>query len=1030
MAENETEASQKPTITGLARRLGQLSVEKKRAALEISAALAGVSLRVSREFVEAVPKAAKILSADDLRHWGEMGRRLAMGNADIGAKFFTDGVSGLKKVPEPARSAVFQVCTRQLVLSSSISLETFQLIPDLAGEIGDDKLLSEILLLAVEIAQRSAKHSSEFLRNTPEVAHALAKFENEKDKVSAAILALAAQFAERTGGMTADLWANLPSALEKISADEAVLLMDRASEFLEFGGSVTLHFVSAGSEVLASTPKAFDDWHLLARSIAKHGNAVLISFLRTTPKFFGSFTKKKKAKPEDIQRVLQLTAKIAETDAESALAAFRSSATALKTVSIAQFEEWVENGIREREHDSTKARRSYFALETRDSNERLQETRLGLPLERIQTVLRMYIEALTGKEIEVAPISAGGQESRIGDGKTIYLPSAVAEFDDDEMDFRLYKVLAAHGAGQIEFGTFEQDTLGLKAAYADLIDLYSATADQLDAFSLAGYIEDVQKGEKALPDGVTEKKRSPKLPKNSDYRTVLTAFPEPRLARKIFATMENARIDTRLRHTYRGLRKDLDLMQSHLNANRPYIFDLPMHQVPFELLFQITLCGGATDDAKRFYGQIVSEIESVMEKHLQMNDATVADSLMATSRVYTLFQNITPEDSQEAESDNTEDKSEFAYDDKDAAEAVTEDQVKREKQKNTDDIRDLFNAWNSLDDEGEPDDLQGSEAWSQSDIPEQALEVDDVAFAYDEWDRDLNDYRVGWSRVIEKKVKQGDRNFVELTRSRYRGVISSIRHQFQLMKPENLTRVNREIDGEDYDLNALVDFVVDRRADGLQSENIYTKKLRRQRDVAVSILLDQSSSTARTITRNPLQPYTHPGRRIIEIEKEGLVLMSEALEAVGDVYSIYGFTSEGRRNVKFYVVKDFAEKYSEVIEKRIGGITFQNNTRLGAAIRHASHKLLRQEARTKLLIILTDGRPYDHDYGDARYAREDVREALTEAKTTGITPFCITIDRESEAELKDLYGNVGYTIIDDVLSLPERMPNIYRRLTS
>jgi nitric oxide reductase activation protein len=250
------------------------------------------------------------------------------------------------------------------------------------------------------------------------------------------------------------------------------------------------------------------------------------------------------------------------------------------------------------------------------------------------------------------------------------------------------------------------------------------------------------------------------------------------------------------------------------------------------------------------------------------------------------------------------------------------------------------------------------------------------------------------------------------------------------MKPENLTRVNREIDGEDYDLNALVEFVIDRKADGRQSENIYTKRLRKQRDVAVSILLDQSSSTARTITRNPLQPYTYPGRRIIEIEKEGLVLMSEALEAVGDVYSINGFTSEGRRNVKFYVVKDFAEKYSDEVERRIGGITFQNNTRLGAAVRHASHKLLRQEARTKLLIILTDGRPYDHDYGDARYAREDVREALTEAKTSGITPFCITIDRESEAELKDLYGDVGYTIIDDVLSLPERMPNIYRRLTS
>ena len=119
-------------------------------------------------------------------------------------------------------------------------------------------------------------------------------------------------------------------------------------------------------------------------------------------------------------------------------------------------------------------------------------------------------------------------------------------------------------------------------------------------------------------------------------------------------------------------------------------------------------------------------------------------------------------------------------------------------------------------------------------MPEQALEADDVAFAYDEWDRDLNDYRIGWSRVIEKKVNSGDRNFVELTRSRYRGVISSIRHQFQLMKPENLTRINRELDGEDYDLNALVDLVIDRRADGRQSENIYTKRLRKRRDVAVS----------------------------------------------------------------------------------------------------------------------------------------------------------------------------------------------------
>lgn len=1081
MAESNSDSSnsKKPSFTGLAKRLSRLPGDKRRAALEMSAALAGVSLRVSREFVEAVPKAARILSADDLRHWAEMGRRLAMGNAETGVKFFSGGVEELKAIPAGARPLVFQICTRQLVLSSSVAIETFQLIPQIAREVSDDKLLADILTLAKEIAQRSAKHSAEFLQHTPNVSSALRSFADKKAEVADAVLHLASQFASRTGGMTAELWANLPAALEKVSADDAVNLMQKAGEFLEFGGSVTLHFISAGGEAMEKAAAAFDDWCGVGREMARSGNAVLISFLRASPKFFaGLGTKSKRntsaklARIAAIRRVLQLTAKIAETDAESALAAFKSSAGALRKVSIEQFEEWVETGIRDRGADSAKARRSYFALETRASNERLQETSLGLPLEKIQAILRIYVEGLTGKEVEIGSLAAIPQESRIGDGKTIYLPSSVAEFDDDEMDFRLYKVLAAHGAGQIEFGTFERDTDGLKAAFASLSELYGATADEIDAFSLAGYIEDVQKGEKALSDAEIQdqiRKRRKTFPKGSDYKTVLSVFPEPRLARKIFGTMENARIDACLRRTYRGLRKDLDLMQTFLRQNRPYIFDLPMHQVPFELLFQVTLCGGATDDAKAFYGQIVSEIETVVEDYLVRSGsssdrvpaneenqhpktqpataggsdsvslhpgvavslASVADSLMATSRVYTLFQNISADQTQEAESDNTEEKSDFAYDDKDSAEAVTEDKMKREEQpKTAKDIRDLFNAWNSLDDEGEPDDLSGAEAWSQNEMPEQALEVDDVAFSYDEWDRELNDYRVGWSRVIEKKVKQGDRNFVELTRSRYRGVISSIRYQFQLMKPENLTRINREIDGEDYDLNAVIDYVVDKKADGQQSDRLYTKRLRKRRDVAVSILLDQSSSTARTITRNPLQPYTHPGRRIIEIEKEGLVLMSEALEAVGDVYSINGFTSEGRRNVKFYVVKDFAEKYSEDIERRIGGITFQNNTRLGAAIRHASAKLLGQEARTKLLIILTDGRPYDHDYGDARYAREDVREALTEAKTTGVTPFCITIDRESESELRDLYGDVGYTIIDDVLSLPERMPNIYRRLTS
>lgn len=1038
MAQESDPQEQRDTLAGLAKRLTKLTPDQRLAALETSASLAGVSLRVSREFVEAVPSAAGILSADDIRQWGDFGRRLAMGSADLGARFFSAGVEKLSAVPEDGRALVFQICIRQLVLSSATALETFDLVPRIAAEIDDAALFSEVLRLSGDIASRSAKHSADFLRNTPDVVNALNGLGGRGDvaRASEAILALASDFCVRTGGMTADLWLNLPSALGKVDADGAVTLAVKAADFLEFGGTVALHFVTAGAETLRRAPAVFEDWCAVAFAIGRHGSSMLIQFLRVSPAFFGALSRTGGDVGSEgiMRRVLGLTGEIAAKDGESALAAFKSAAQALKKVSLEQFEEWVAAGLRDKEDASSKARRSYFALETRQSNELLQDAQSGLHLDRVQTVLRMYIEGLTGREVEIAPLSAMPQESRIGDGRTIYLPSNVREFESEETDFRLYKVLAAHGAGQIEFGTFAKDTPELKAVYTDLSALYAATAEQTDAFSLAGYIEDVRSGERALTEDeirAEAEDKADRLPNGSDYHAVLQLFPDPRLARRIFGTMENARIDSRLRHSYRGLRKDLDMMRDFLREHRPYIFDVPMAQVPAELLFQITLCGGATDDARRFYGQVVSEIESVVERYLSGGDSTVADSLMAASRVYTLFLNVSPDEKQTEDSPEQEQDGEFLHDDKNAAESALENEVRREQQREAKDLRDLFNAWNTLDDpDEEHDDVRAAEVSGGNEVPEQPLEPGDIAFAYDEWDRELNDYRVGWSRVIEKKVRKGDRTFVELTRSRYRGVISSVRHQFQLLKPENLTRVNREIDGEDFDLNSLIEYIVDKRADGQQSENVYVKKLRKQRDVAVSLLLDQSSSTARTITRNPLQPYTHPGRRIIEIEKEGLVLMSEALEAVGDRYSIAGFTSEGRHNVKYYTVKDFHEKYSEETERRIGGITFQNNTRLGAAVRHTAKKLLAQDAKTKLLIVLTDGRPYDHDYGDARYAREDVREALLEAKMQGITPFCITIDRESESEMRDLYGDVGYTIIDDVLTLPERMPGIYRRLTS
>ncbi|PYS79359.1 MAG: hypothetical protein DMF66_03060 [Acidobacteria bacterium] len=1087
-------AGERRTIAGLAREIGKLPADVARAALEVGAGLVSVSLRAGVDFLRVVPEAARVLDAEELRAWGEMGRRLVMADVETGAAFFTAGVGGLGEIPRGARLLLLHVCARQLTLSTSTALETYRRAPEIARAVGDAELLRQIFEVALEVARRSARHSADFIAATPEVAARLSAFREREasatedatavggeveavevetvarggvprvdvdegrgvengeraddegvtgdGRVTRAALELAGAFASRVGGIAAEMWAALPASVEGLGAGEALRLFRQTEGFLDRGGAAAQHVLVAGGEVLRLVPEVFDEWGALLRTVAAHNNSCLVALARTGPAALRSLAESRTERArlaEVALSVVEVAHEVARVDAEAAICCFRSAPAALRATTVERFRRWAREGLLA-ENLSARARRSYFALETRRSNEQLQSGGAqGLALEEVAQTLRLYVEGLTGRAVEVAPLSAVPDEQRIGDGRTIHLPSNVSEFGDAGLDFRLYKVLAAHAAGQIEFGTHERDTSDLRAAYESLAAAYAPeNADALDAFSLDGYINDPSTSERArAPEEearLAEAARR-RLPEGGDYRAALALFPQRGLAARIFGTLENGRIDRRLRHTYRGLARDLDLVREYLRRNRPRIAALPVTLVPFELLFQITLCGGALEDARAIYGQVVSELETIVVEYLTDARSSVADTLMATARVYSLFQSVVPDITERQSQDDEEHGAESqggARSNLEKEGEKREDSSQAERQERRRDAHELFNAWaaaESADSDGE-ETLTGEERWLKGDSPEHDLEPGEEAFEYDEWDRDLSDTRVGWCRVVEKRTRRGDRSFVELTRARYRGVISSIRHQFQLMRPESLKRVANELDGDDYDLNALIDYVIDRRADGQQSERIYTKRLRHERDVAVSFLLDQSSSTARTIGRHPLQPYTHPGRRIIEVEKEGLVLMSEALEAVGDPYSIDGFTSEGRRNVKFYVVKDFDKPYADEVERRIGGINYQNNTRLGAAIRHAAAKLRTQEARTRLLIVLSDGRPYDHDYGDARYAREDTREALRQTRLDGITPFCITIDRDSEAELRDLYGEVGYTIIDDVLTLPERMPAIYRRLTT
>ena len=174
-------------------------------------------------------------------------------------------------------------------------------------------------------------------------------------------------------------------------------------------------------------------------------------------------------------------------------------------------------------------------------------------------------------------------------------------------------------------------------------------------------------------------------------------------------------------------------------------------------------------------------------------------------------------------------------------------------------------------------------------------------------------------------------------------------------------------------------------------------------------------------------------KRIIDVEKESIVLLINALESIGDMYGIYGFSGYGRENVEFYNIKDLHENFSENIKQRIDRISPLHATRMGPAIRHTITKLQKAEARTKLLFLISDGRPQDRGYSregvEKEYAVHDTKMALDEAKKEDINAFCLTVDKSGHDYLKTMCEDIGYEVLDDIHALPERLLYLYRRLT-
>ncbi len=288
------------------------------------------------------------------------------------------------------------------------------------------------------------------------------------------------------------------------------------------------------------------------------------------------------------------------------------------------------------------------------------------------------------------------------------------------------------------------------------------------------------------------------------------------------------------------------------------------------------------------------------------------------------------------------------------------------------------------------------------------------ALHYPEWDYGRQHYRKNWCVMREREVSPVHDDFVAETLQRYGGLVKHLRRSFEAMRDEE-RRLKRQSFGDEVDIDALVEALADARDGSEMSDRLFTRLHRVERNIAVAFMVDMSGSTRGWIN---------------DAEREALLLLCEALESLGDRYAIYGFSGITRKRCELYKVKAFDEPYDAEVQARISGIRPQDYTRMGFAIRHLTKLLADTDARTRILVTLSDGKPDDYSDYRGAYGIEDTRRALIEAKRDGIHPYCITIDSEGADYLPHMYGPVNYAVIDEVRLLPFKVADIYRRLTT
>lgn len=713
---------------------------------------------------------------------------------------------------------------------------------------------------------------------------------------------------------------------------------------------------------------------------------------------------------------------------------------------------WIERGC-EIGGRSVEAGVAHFRLRSRTANKILVEHSTAVSLTECEPVLQRYLVMMARRTLHI--VSGGGVWLRpplaAPEDRIVRLSESIDLWDTTEENQTFYKLAVAHAAGRWEYGTYD--------FRVDLLE--------------------------PQPAGLA------RPPEGNDVIALIDAFPNPLLAAGLFVVLDGARIDARLEREFPGLAVDLDrLGRAYAVSSVPAAADRSAEEV-IEALFLMSVGRVPVAELPSRLHATGLRLTALLDR-LRHLEATVYDSVRATIGLYgslslaaAMAQDLDGDAVAEMGGatildllDYLEGSSEAATPSIGDASAHDAPAPPRPQAPEGDPLALKLSqeppASGSAGLPISPEelrrlieqgiDLELTESHGEADaglgmyitellgkLPAETAERVRAMIArgdtpsirawlaelrggeyhwYDEWDHVIGDYRHRWCRVAEQEIDGDGGRYFNRMMAASSDLVARIKREFMLMRPEQFRKVRGMQDGDDFDMNALVDAHADRRTRRTPTDRLYVARRREERDVATLFLIDMSASTDEPL---PGTEAHTDSRRVIDVAKDTLAVMATVLEEIGDAYAMYGFSGHGREGIEYYHVKSFNERLGPTVRARLGGIEPKRSTRMGAALRHSAAKLAAVTARARHLILLSDGFPQDHDYGEDRrsnvYGIRDTMTALRELETAGVRTFCITVDPAGHDYLGDMCAPSRYAVIEDIEALPEEMPRIYRTVT-